>query len=306
MVVNDGSTDRSPKILREFGKKIKVIDVYPATGNKGYAQKKGLALVTGDVFVTTDGDTRLDKNFIKQIEADFKDTKVAAVSGYVRSLKYNWLTTCRAYDYVVGQDIHKFAQSALNFIYVIPGAAGAFRTEIFKKYIGFDHDTLTEDLDFTYKLHKNGLKIKYDQRAIVFTQDPPTVGSYINQMRRWFGGGCQNLIKHLDGKIIDDPRRTLELSLIYVDGLVFSFLVFLMPLINILLAMKFYLLYLLIVAFLSIYAAVKEKRTDILLVPLFYGLLIFINSGIFIEQFFKEIVFRKKSLVWFHPERVTV
>ena len=54
------------------------------------------------------------------------------------------------------------------------------------------------------------------------------------------------------------------------------------------------------------YAAVKEKRPDLLLAPVPYMFLMYINSYIFLEQFFKEIVLRQKNLVWFKPERVSV
>lgn len=306
VVVNDGSTDRSREILKSFGKRIIVIDVYPATGNKSHAQEQGLKYITTDIFVSTDGDTLMDKNFVKNVLKNFRDEKIAAVGGYVKSIPYNWLTACRAYDYSIGQNIHKLAQSYLEFMLVIPGAAGAFRTEIFKKNIGFDHDTLTEDLDFTYKLHKKKLNIAYNRKAIVYTQDPTSLKSYVNQMRRWFGGGWQNLKKHWSMDLIDDPRRVLELSLTYIEGLIFSLLLFLTPLINILWALQIGLILLVIIMIQALFAAWVEKRIDILVVPFVYILMIYVNSAIFLEQFVKEIIFNTKNLVWFHPERIQI
>jgi peptidoglycan-N-acetylglucosamine deacetylase len=306
IVVNDGSTDKSSKILKSFGDKIKVIDLYPCSGNKSYAQENGLKFVNGDIFVTTDGDTKLDKDFIKYIEEDFRDKEVAAVGGYVKSLKYNWLTACRAYDYVICQNIHKLAQSDLNFILVIPGAAGAFRKEIFNNYVGFDHDTITEDLDFTYKLNKSGMKIKYDRKAICHTQDPVDLKSYINQMRRWYGGGFQNLVKHLDQNLVEDPRRALELSLLYIEGIVFSLLIFIVPLINIFWALKLFSSFILVAFILAIYASIREKRADLLTVPFYYLAIVFINSYIFLEQLVKEVFLKKRNLFWFQPERIKI
>lgn len=305
VVVNDSSTDKSLKILKSFGKKIKIIN-NRSKGNKSYAQERGLKFIKGDIFVATDGDTIIDRDFIKNIEKDFLDKKVAAVGGYVKSLKYNWLTTSRAYEYAVGQNIHKLAQSYLNYMFVIPGAAGAFRTNIFKKYINFDHDTLTEDLDFTYKLHENGFKIKYNRKAIVYTQDPANLKSYINQMRRWYGGGWQNLVKHLNENIISRPTRALELTLIYVEGLFFSALLLIVPLINIVFALKLLLLFEFLIFLQTIYAALIEKRKDIFLVPFFYPFMMMINAWVFLEQFFKVVIFRKINLVWFQPERVKI
>ncbi len=308
VVVNDASTDKTGKILAGFKDKIKVITSEVARGNKSYAQELGLPHITGDVFVSTDADTVLDKDFVKNIEADFKNPKVAAVGGYVRSLKYNWLTACRAYDYAIGQKIHKQAQSNLEFMLVIPGAAGAFRTEIFRKYLHFDHDTVTEDLDFTYKLHKNSLKIAYNPRAIVYTQDPVNLKSYISQMRRWYGGGWQNLRKHFSLKFISDPRRALELSLVYVEGMVFSSLLFILPFLDIFLAVKVALLFMGISFLQAIYAAVVERRADLLFVPVFYFPLSYINSAIFIEQFFKAgiLTSKKMNFSWVSPDRVRI
>jgi cellulose synthase/poly-beta-1,6-N-acetylglucosamine synthase-like glycosyltransferase len=305
VVVNDSSTDRSLEILKTFGKKIKIVNNI-SKGNKSYAQEEGLKYVTGDIFIGTDGDTVLDWNFVKNIEEDFKDEKVAAAGGYVRSIRYNWITIARAYDYSIGQNIHKLAQNDLNFMFVIPGAASAFRTKIFKKYINFDHDTLTEDLDFTYKLHEQGFKIKYDMDAIVYTQDPTKLQSYVNQMRRWYGGGWQNLVKHLNNNLISNPGRALELSLIYIEGLFFSVLLFLIPIVSMVFALKLLLVFEILIIAQSIFAALKEKRADILLVPFFYPALMMINGGIFLEQFIKVVIFRKINLIWFQPERVKI
>ena len=197
LVVNDGSIDRSGKILAEFGNKIQVLTIPIATGNKSHAQEQGLKYVDADIFIATDGDTVLDPYLVEEIEKSFlENPNAVAVGGYVQSLKHNWLTACREIDYIVGQNLYKVAQANVGALFVIPGCAGAFRTEIFRKHIRFDHDTLTEDLDFTYKLHENYFEIIYNRKAIAYTQDPATLGEYINQMRRWYSGGWQNLKKH--------------------------------------------------------------------------------------------------------------
>jgi cellulose synthase/poly-beta-1,6-N-acetylglucosamine synthase-like glycosyltransferase len=304
LIVNDSSTDKTAEILARFGDKITVIKTPKNFGNKSHAQEYGLKFVTGDIVIASDGDTLIDPHFIEEIIQEFNDPKVAAAGGYVKSMKNNWLTRSRAYDYTIGQNINKLAQSYLGYMFVIPGAAGAFRTHIFRDYLSFDHDTITEDLDFTYKLHKQGLKVNYNRDAIVLTQDPATLYSYINQMRRWFGGGWQNLAKHYD--IAFRPRQALELSLMYVEGLVFSMLLFIVPLIDIRFAIFFFIPYLGVMTAFSVYAAIKEKRWDFLLVPIPSFFLMYVNSYIFLEQFVKEIIFKKKNLVWFKPERTKI
>lgn len=313
IVVNDGSTDRTGEILASFAEDIfnvysnliRVVTIPVATGSKGYAQEYGLKFITGDIFIATDGDTVLHHDFVKYVEEDFRDESVSAIAGYVRSMKYNWLTACRAVEYVIGQNIHKLAQHHINFLFVISGAAGAFRTKDFLKYIPFGHDTLTEDLDFTYSFHEQGLKILYDKRVVAFTQDPVNIHSYINQIRRWFGGGWQCLIKH-HKLVFSEPRVAFEVSLMYGENIAFSILLFLLPFLSLSYFLFFIFTYLVVGHVLALFAAWKEKRLELLLVPLPYLLLTYINAYIFLEQMVRVVFLRQNQLVWFHPKRVFI
>lgn len=304
IVVDDSSTDGTPAILKEYEGIIKTVRTDVNLGKKSHAQQFGLQFVTGEIFVCTDADTLLSPDFIERMEKNFEDPSVAGVGGYVKSLQQNWITRHRAFEYAIGQNFHKLAQSYLNCLFVIPGAAGAFRTSTFRHHLSFEHDTIAEDLDFTYKLHKLGRKLVYDRKAIVYTQDPSTLHGYINQMRRWYGGGWQNLIKHYN--VFKRPAQTLELSLMYTEGLLFSTLAILVPLINIRFALIFMVPYLFVTFLLSIYAAFRERRTDMLLVPIPYLFFVHLNAYLFMEQFILEVVMHKRELTWFTPERTHI
>lgn len=303
--VDDSSTDYTPAILNKYNEKITILKTPHNTGNKSSAQEFGLRYVDCGIFVTTDADTILDKSFALEIEKSFRDPELMAVAGYVRSLPYNWLTLCRAFDYVMGQSIHKLAEYYMQCIFIMPGAASAFRTKIFKKKISFDHDTITEDLDFTYKLHNQKLKIGFNQKAISYTQDPADLKSYINQMRRWFGGGWQNLIKHFSGISIS-RMRSFEITLLYAEGVIFSILLFVVPIINWWFGVLFLVGYFIVTFLFAVWAAWKEKRPSLILVPFPYLLLFFINAYIYLEQFVIEVILKRKNLIWFKPERVDV
>ncbi len=305
LVINDGSTDKSGEILASFGNKIDILTIPKATGNKSRAQERGLPHVRGDVFIATDGDTKLNPRFVETVEREFQNPNVYAMSGMVKSLPYNWLTACRAFEYSISHNFHKLAQSYLNFIFVISGAAGAFRTDEFKKYLHFDHDTITEDLDFTYKLHRMGLRISYNRDAISYTQDPARLKQYINQMRRWYGGGWQCFKKHYR-EVVQKPIRALELSLIYIEGVLFSLLMFFMPFINVYFWAIFWVGVTIANLLFSVYVALKEKRADMLYVPFIFPIILHINAWVFLEQGYKELILGKTNLVWFKPERVSM
>ena len=135
VIVNDGSTDRTTKVLKKYknNPKIKIVKIPKCSKNKSYAQERGLKEISSDIFVTTDADTLLDINFVQEIIHKFEKEDVVAVVGYVQSLKHNWLTAYREIDYIICQDIHKNAQDIIGAVFIISGCASAFDTETFRK-----------------------------------------------------------------------------------------------------------------------------------------------------------------------------
>ena len=302
LVVDDGSTDRSVKILESFGNKIKLVRLEKNTGNKSYVQQIGLNHIYTDLFISTDADTILDARFVENIEKVFIDPDVFAAAGYVMSTKHNWLTALREIEYFIGQEVHKTAQANINFLYVIPGCASAFRTLVSKKQVSFDHDTLTEDLDFTFKIHRNNYRIIFVKKSIVWTQDPADLHSYINQVRRWYAGGWQNILKHRDiiGTI---PACAFELSLNNIEGMLFAASLIIIPLINIEMFIFMATIYVATMVILGTCAALARRRIDLVFYSPLYVFLAVVNSYIFCETFFKEVLKRERNLKWFTPKR---
>ncbi|MFH1528474.1 MAG: glycosyltransferase [Bacteroidota bacterium] len=309
IIVNDGSTDKTREILDYYQSVygIKVINLKKNTGNKSKAQEIGLKYVQTDIFIATDADTLLDAGFVEEIIKQFKKNNVVAICGYIKSLKYNWITACREISYIYSQNFHKLAQSYINAIFVIPGCTSAFNTNNFKKHIFFDHDSITEDLDFTFSLHKLNQKIFYARKAIVYTQDPPNLSSYINQLKRWYGGSWQMMVKHKD-IFYKKWNNALELSLVYWENLLCAciylslpVLVFLFPKMLWFVVFDFVLLF-----SITIYGSISRKRIDLIYYfPISYFLR-FVDYYVFLTEFFKVIIFKRKNLVWFKPDRVGI
>jgi cellulose synthase/poly-beta-1,6-N-acetylglucosamine synthase-like glycosyltransferase len=302
IAINDGSTDGTRAILESFGSSITIVDTPANTGAKSHAQEYGLRFVTGEVLVMTDADTILAPNFIARVEQAFADPAVSAFAGYIKSMRGNWLTACRELDYVFGQDLHKRAQSYINALLVIPGCAAAFRTADFMRVATFEHDTITEDLDITYKFHKEGLRIAYDPGAVVYTQDPTSLTCYIKQMRRWVSGGWQNLLKHRD-IVQTHPGHAFELMLTYAEGFVFGLVVFILPFISLHFFVYTLIGYWLLPALIACYAALARRRFDLLWYAPVFPLLLMLNTYILIEQFVKVILLRRTSSAWYKPAR---
>ncbi len=304
IVVNDGSTDRTLEILKKFIGKITIVNLKKNTGNKSKAQEIGLRYVTGDIFISTDADTSLNINFVKNIEESFENKEVSAVCGFVESNKCNWITNVREINYLIGQTIYKRAQSYIDALFVLIGCGSAFRTKKFREIITFDHDNVTEDLDFTYKLKLADQKVVLQEKAIVYTQDPNNLKSYFRQLYRWYSGGWYCLRKNIS--ILKKPNNALILSLIYLENLIMGGALLLSPLL-LLWNAKYFLLFLaftwLIVGLLATYGIFKTKRYNLFFYIPHQYILTFGEQVIFFYTFFKEIILNKKNLTWYKADR---
>jgi cellulose synthase/poly-beta-1,6-N-acetylglucosamine synthase-like glycosyltransferase/peptidoglycan/xylan/chitin deacetylase (PgdA/CDA1 family) len=206
LVVNDGSTDRTPDLVRanfSYDPRVRLID-QPNRG-KPAALNHGLAEASGEIIVSIDGDTIVDPEAIPRLVRHFADPKVGAVAGNVKVMNRNrWLTRWQALEYITSQNLEKRAFDLLNCIPVVPGAVGAWRTDLLRANHGFSGDTVAEDTDLTLTIRRNGWKILYDEDAIGRTEVPETVDTLIRQRFRWTFGTLQAVWKHRDA--VGKPR----------------------------------------------------------------------------------------------------
>ena len=165
----------------------------------------GLSEATGEIIVSIDADTIVDAEAIPLLVRHFADPKVGAVAGNVKVINRNrWLTRWQALEYITSQNLEKRAFDLLNCIPVVPGAVGAWRTDLLRSHGGFSGDTVAEDTDLTLTIRRDGWKILYDEEAIGRTEVPETVDALIRQRFRWTFGTLQAIWKHRD--TVGKPR----------------------------------------------------------------------------------------------------
>ncbi|HUJ30433.1 MAG TPA: glycosyltransferase [Candidatus Acidoferrum sp.] len=206
LVINDGSTDRTAEIVQqEFGRDPRVRLLLQANHGKPSALNHGLAEAAGEIVVSIDADTVVDPNAIPLLVRHFADPRVGAVAGNVKVANRNrWLTRWQALEYITSQNLEKRAFDLLNCIPVVPGAVGAWRTDLLRSSGGFSGDTVAEDTDLTLTIRRNGWKILYDEDAIGRTEVPETMDALIRQRFRWTFGTLQAVWKHRD--VTGKPR----------------------------------------------------------------------------------------------------
>lgn len=197
IVVDDGSTDKTLKIAREFeNSKVKVIHQH--NQGKANALNNGIDNSKGEIIVTVDADTKLKENSLKKISARFaKNKQIGAVAGNVKVIPENSIMNIiQGTEYTVGINLVRKAQSMLGCVMIVPGPIAALKREAIEKVGLFSSDTFAEDFDITMKILEQGYKVEYEDNAISYTDAPKNLEDFMKQRRRWYRGMLQVLDKH--------------------------------------------------------------------------------------------------------------
>lgn len=205
IVVDDGSTDRTYQTAYPYAQKglIKLLRRKTASGSKAGALNYGILFASGEVIVTVDADTLLERNAIREAVKYLADSRVSAVSGNVRILagehgRKNLLVKLQAYEYLLSLELGRRFNSVMGTLLIISGAFGAFWKSNVVHLGQYDKDTITEDFDVTIKMRKLGKRLVFAESAIAWTFCPETWRDWVRQRIRWTRGQAETLRKHRD------------------------------------------------------------------------------------------------------------
>ncbi|MEO9028582.1 MAG: glycosyltransferase [Ktedonobacteraceae bacterium] len=239
IVVNDGSTDRSDEFMRAFLQKyqnnlgglpnyVPVIYHYQPNGGKGVALNTGIVLSHGEIIVTFDADCVVHEDAVKHFVSYFADPEVMAAAGNIRiGNTKTILGFIQGLEYYMGFQTKK-AEAVLSIVFVIGGAASAFRREVFAKLGGYHVGALTEDIDISLRIQEAGMRIVYAPEAIVHTEGPTTLRSLLTQRLRWKRGRIEAFSMHKSSffsrkKGSNKPFFWIILPLIILEDIEFFF-----------------------------------------------------------------------------------
>jgi cellulose synthase/poly-beta-1,6-N-acetylglucosamine synthase-like glycosyltransferase len=205
VVVDDGSTDNTFKEVDNFykveGKKFltdkkSLLYFSKPNGGKGSALNYGIRRSGGDIIVTMDADTVFEKDALYRVAQFFIDERIDAAVGNVKVANSRSLIgIIQQIEYTVGF-YFKRVHSIFNSEYIIGGAFGIFRRDIFDKYGYFDESNKTEDIELSTRLQTKGCKIVFIEDAIAYTEGPVTIKDLAKQRLRWKKGRLDTFIKH--------------------------------------------------------------------------------------------------------------
>lgn len=163
---------------------------------KRKALHAGIKKSKGEIIVTADTDSRIEKNAIKNLVLPLiKDQKTGAVAGRVEVLneKENFLTRMLAIRYSISFNFGRAYQSVYGAVFCCPGALTAYRKEVLLKFIHrwvnqkFLKTSCTygEDRALTTEILKAGYLTRFQSNAVVLTKVPSTFSQMNRMYLRW-------------------------------------------------------------------------------------------------------------------------
>jgi len=228
IVVDDGSTDATARILDELTEehpnRLKVIHLDPNSG-KAKALNAGIILSKGEFVLTIDADCFLEKSTLKMMAWHFVNfPRVGAVTGNPRIINRTSLLgkiQVGEYSSIIG--LIKRTQRIVGKILTVSGVIAAFRKSAIVECGLFDSDTVTEDIDLTWKLEKKFWDIRFEPRALSWILVAETVRGLWRQRLRWAQGGIEVMKKHYNIWFDWRQRRIWPVYIEYVISIIWAF-----------------------------------------------------------------------------------
>lgn len=205
VVVNDGSTDQSDTIVKNFIQNLqekhpklaqKITYKYQPNGGKGVALNTGIYLADGDIILTVDADSMLKKGAIKKLTTYYLDPQIMAVVGNVKVTNTQTVIGLLQHlEYHFGF-YNKRAHSLLGAEYIFGGACASFRADVFRTIGVFDTENKTEDIEMSMRTRFNGMQSTYAEDVICYTEGASDIIGLIKQRVRWKKGRIDTFIKY--------------------------------------------------------------------------------------------------------------
>ncbi len=217
LVADDGSTDGTAKVLfarhglaapepgetsRAVAGRTAIVWLRLPHGGKARALNAAILRTACDVVLTVDGDTLLDGAAVGAVRAAFAaEPELASVTGVITPVcrpttagrVLEWFQT---YEYI-RNFLSRYAWMRVDGLLLVSGAFAGFRRADLLEVGGFDAACLVEDYELIHRMRRHAAargvvwRFRVLGGAQARTEAPGSVGAFLRQRRRWFGGFLQ-------------------------------------------------------------------------------------------------------------------
>jgi cellulose synthase/poly-beta-1,6-N-acetylglucosamine synthase-like glycosyltransferase len=199
---------------REQGFDINYLHRDDRVGFKAGALEAGLARATGEFLLIFDADFVAPADILEATLGHFADPRVGMVQarwGHVNR-DYSLLTQVQSIlldgHFVLEHGGRNRAGRFFNF----NGTAGVWRRATIADAGGWQHDTLTEDLDLSYRAQMKGWRFVFVQDLVSPAEIPVEMNAFKSQQHRWAKGSIQTCRKLLPRILASDLTLPVKLE----------------------------------------------------------------------------------------------
>ncbi len=199
---NDDTTLMAHRLVKELqakGLSIEHIHRMDRTGYKAGALKHGLESARGEYIAIFDADFIPAPDFLMRTLPYFEDLNVGVVQTRWDHLNQteNMLTELQSFQLNVHFTIEQGGRCNAPYFLQFNGTGGVWRKKAIEDAGSWHTDTLTEDLDLSYRAQLKGWKIKYLENVTSPAELPMEIGGLKSQQHRWMKGGAETAKKLL-------------------------------------------------------------------------------------------------------------
>ncbi len=204
--VLDDSTDDTASLVAEKvkqvqGRGVDVVHVHRKNrdGFKAGALANGLEKSKGDYLAIFDADFLPQPDFLRKVLPHFDHEKIAFVQARWVHLNRNYslLTLLQSFSLDAHFAIDQLARSSADYVFNFNGTAGIWRKSAILDAGGWKADTLTEDMDLSYRAFLRGWSARYAGEVEVPAELPVSFTAYRRQQYRWARGSLECAIRYI-------------------------------------------------------------------------------------------------------------
>ena len=220
ILVDNGSTDETPKVMAGFKDHPQITVLHEAHRGKHNAINTGMAGTEASIIGCLDADSFVEPDALREMVTCFEHPEVAAATAAMSVHEpKNLLERMQYAEYSFGIML-RHTLSSINGLYVTPGPFSLYRREIVQKLGGFRFGYQTEDMEMALRLQQSGYRIDNAPHARVATKAPRTLRTLLKQRTRWISGFLYNITREYRGLLINSRHGAL--GMIVLPTAVFS------------------------------------------------------------------------------------
>ncbi len=211
--VLDDSTDETSELIAEHVERARLQGVnvlhlqrQDRRGYKAGALEEGLSQASGELVAIFDADFVPPADYLRNTVPYFADPEIGMVQARWGHLNrdFSLLTRVQAIFLDGHFVVEHTARHRGGMFFNFNGTAGIWRRQAIVDAGGWEHDTLTEDLDLSYRSQLAGWRFLYLPELVVPAELPIEVAAYKSQQHRWAKGSVQTGRKLL-GRVLRAP-----------------------------------------------------------------------------------------------------